>query len=84
MDNTEFLYGKQFATDMKQFDVEIAALNEKHSDLLKDDDSLDNYFIVSWSQNDTRINISFTDDVLPKNIQNEVMKIFHRVFGDEK
>ena len=79
MDNTEFLYGKKFATDMKQFDVEIAALNEKHTDLLDDD-----HFMVSWGQGNPRITISFTDDVLPKNVQGEVLEIFHRVFGDEK
>ena len=81
MELTEFLYGKDFTEDLKKYEAEVKTLDEKYANELDEEDNVEKHILLNWDQGIGKITISFMDDVLSKEIQDDVLEIFYRVFG---
>lgn len=82
-DLTEALYGKEYSDANDKFDSEMRGLDKKYPDVLGNDDSFMNYFVMTTNilPNKVTFKIIEGDSEIPQAIKTEMEIIFKKYFG---
>jgi hypothetical protein len=75
---SQFLYGKEYAERMQQFNAGIAEIETVNLNLFEDR-RLSGCYVIQTFQNNTVL-ITFTESNLPPNIVKQVLYLFESLF----